>query len=309
MRWNEADDTPLVLIDLSWLAYRALYSMGELSHDGRSTGVVYGVLEQLRTICHDPKVRSSKLLIFRDSKFSLRQRSYPDYKRGRSRNKNRTAEEEEQRKSFLYQVDELGESVLPLLGLPVYRQKGLESDDLIAAVASWCFHRRMPAIIITADNDLYQCISDVVSWYDPGRDKFYTWGAFTQDKGIVPSQWKHVKRIAGCQGDNVKGAPNVGVKSAIKYIRGTLPHESKRCKAITEHLKTETISPLVVLPHTDTKMVQLRLPQYSFEALETICKAYGFKSYVKGFRRTHWAMIFRGMRTMEAQQRRRKRKE
>jgi len=157
-----------VLIDLSYLAHRARYAVGDLEFDDIPTGVMYGFFEQLLATCKNPPVCSNKILIFTDSKKSYRQRAFPDYKK--KRKDNRTPEEQEQIRVMYQQVNKLRDKILPKLGIPVYKQVGLESDDLIAYAAQELTMKKEEAIIITADGDLYQCITPWVKWYDPGRN-------------------------------------------------------------------------------------------------------------------------------------------
>lgn len=286
-----------VLVDLSYLAYRALYTMGDLSHDELPTGVIFGVLSQIRAACEDPRVQSNRVLIFADSKKSFRKRVFPDYKRKRN---DKTPEEWKAVSIMRDQRSLLEKEILPTIGFPVYRQTGLESDDLIAWTARDLTHSlhtgpQKQAVIITADGDLFQCISEVVHWFDPGRNAYHTPASILFTRGIDAHRWGEVKSIAGCQTDNVPGVPGVGETTAIQYLLKTLPPGYKRAQAIIDNGEViKRNRDLVVLPHRKTKPLELRDPEYRPEEFFKVCEKYGLESFVR--ERAGWESFFRGAR-------------
>ncbi len=289
------------LIDSSWLAYRALFGLGDLRGGDKDapTGVLYGFFEQLRTVCQDPLVQTNKAAIFFDSRKSYRAVAYPLYKQ--KRKQQRTPEELALFHVMHEQMKLLRSEILPAVGFPVFRQTGLESDDLIALAArklSDTGRGLKQAVIITADGDLYQCVSDSVHWYDPTRSQYVDPAAFfSRWLGIVPSQWAMVKAIAGCKSDNVKGVQGVGEPTAICYVLGMLPVERKRHEAITSADGKAIIArnlKLVQLPHEKTKDFKLKTPQYDADAFFRFCERYGMKSYLKGPKHREWGAFFRG---------------
>jgi DNA polymerase-1 len=220
-----------VLIDLSCLAYKAMYTVGDLAAEDIPTGVLYGFFEQLYALCESPSIKSNKVLIFTDSKKSYRRRTFPEYKQKRKQNK--TPEELAQIKIMYEQIDKLKNKILPGLGIPVYKQVGLESDDLLAQASKYFTEKKEETIIITSDGDLYQCLTPYVNWYDPGRELFMDAKKLKETKGVNPKQWGLVKAMAGCTSDNVPGLPGVGEKTAVKYIMGELPDSHKTYETIT----------------------------------------------------------------------------
>jgi len=282
-----------VLIDLSFLAHRALHSTGELETEDIPTGVLYGFFEQLYSICKCPVVSSNKILIFTDSRRSWRNRAYPEYKK--KRREQRTEEEQQQLEIMYKQIDILKNKALPRMGVPVYRQIGLESDDLIAIAAKQLTKMKEEAIIITSDGDLYQCITPFVQWYDPQRNLLITEESFQDLKGIAPGLWGMVKAIAGCATDNVPGLKGIGEKGAIKYLRTELPVHLKQFKTISEG--TEEIkkwAELVVLPHKKTKPIFIEEPEYNSKIFFSFCKHYDILSYLKDSRKLKWINFFKG---------------
>ena len=188
---------PWVLFDMGYLCYRAMHAVGDLEHEDVPTGIIFGVFSQLRQICLDPRVRSNRIVMFCDSRKSLRKQIYPEYKWRRTE---RTEEEIERIQMMRGQMDLLVREVFPKIGIPVYQQDGLESDDLIASVAleletlrgSNGGQKRL-AVMITSDGDLFQCIGHSVHWYDPQRNTYYDPGLFLEAKGIGCGLWGEVK--------------------------------------------------------------------------------------------------------------------
>lgn len=288
---------PWVIVDVSYLAYRAKHALGDLAHEDYPTGVIFGLLEQLKTICTDPMVQSNKLLLCFDSRKSYRKLKYPWYKS--KRHADLTEVERQQLKVMHDQIRVLWEE-LPKIGFMVARQTGCESDDMMAMAAQGFSGSERQAILITADGDLYQCITDAVHWYDPARRAYYDPSTFLRKKGLEPGWWGDVKAIGGCPGDGVPGVDGCGEKSAIQYILHTLPVHHMRYKAITSVEGVwiaDRNRELVVLPHKRTK-VTLSLPtitpEYDTEAFFQFCEKHGLKSYLKEPKKSEWVGFLRG---------------
>lgn len=285
---------PWALIDVSWLAHRALYTMQGLSSREFPTGVMYGFFEQLRTVAFHPKVKSNLISLFFDSRQSYRKKLRPEYK---AKRQERSPEELAQLAIMHRQLDLLRES-LPFMGFRVYQQTGCESDDLLAAAVQGHPILADPYIVlITADGDLYQLISDKVHWFDPARDRYYDMRAFVAEKGLDPCLWSEVKAISGCHSDNVKGIPGIGEASAVLYLAKMMPTSHKKFQLITSEAGNHIIEanrPLVTLPFVKTKPVQLQAPVYKPEAFFTFCQAYQMTSLIEGPRRREWELFFAG---------------
>lgn len=287
-----------VLVDLSWLAYRALHAVGNLEHEDIPTGIIFGFFTQLREICNDPKVQSNRVAIFCDSRKSYRAEVYPDYKR--KRREERDEEKEKQIRAMREQMNLLQGGILAEIGFPVYKQEGLESDDLLAYVArhltlSTAFGGpRKRGVMITSDGDLYQSITHAVHWYDPQRRRYYTPDDFKTLKGVDPAHWGMVKAIGGCSSDNVKGIPGIGEVTAVKYLTNKLPEKHKTYQRIVSAEGRKVIKRnkgLVVLPHAKTEPVVLKDPQYDLDVFFGYCERFGLATFLNRDRKA-WAAFF-----------------
>lgn len=302
MRW--------LLIDGGWLAHRVRYSFGsewKVSED--PTGFLFGLLDQLRTLCHDPRFQSNRLAFFLDSPHSHRRRLCPGYKGNRAPI---TPEERIERDAMRQQMRVAVEEIFPRIGIPTYQQDGYEADDLIASAAKELSEASRFGVVVTSDGDLFQCITPYVVWYDPTRRLVYTEQSFRLDKGIGASQWGNVKALAGCAGDCVVGVKGVGEKTAIRYIRGQLPTHLKIWRTITCERSVRIVRAnrcLVVLPFEGTKSVVLREPAYSSKGFAQVCKKYGFDAMLSGKRRQDWERILTGKMSVENRQIPRKRRQ
>lgn len=284
-----------MLIDLSFLAHRALHSTGDLETDDIPTGVLFGFFEQLYSICSNLRFTSNKVCIFTDSRKSYRSRKFPAYKK--KRREDRTEEEQERLNCMYDQIRVLKKHWLPDMGMPTYRQVGLESDDLLAYAAQKLTEDEERGVLVTSDGDLYQCITEYVTWYDPGRDLHHDQVSFQKKKGISCEQWGMVKAIGGCGTDCVPGIKGVSEKGAIDYLHDKIPHHYKKYEAIQNAMDSGDIDfwkELVVLPHKKTKPFELREPEYNAEAFFEYCAEYDIDSYLEGHGRRQWEAFFKG---------------
>ena len=283
------------LLDASWLMHRAKHTMGELSHEGMTTGITFGFFQQLLSVCNDPHVRSNRVGIFFDSRHSFRRDFYPSYKSSRNSGE-KTPEEWSEKLVMGEQSIRLRKEILPDCGIPVYQQYGLESDDLLASGAEQS-DKADGCVIVTADGDLFQCITTKVHWFDPQRTLYLDHLKFWAHKGVDPDQWAMVKAICGCSTDEVRGIEGVGEKGAIDYVLNVLPETGKKFASIASPEGQSVIARnlrLVKLPHRRTKPVQLVDPVFKPERFFRWCEKLGFASYLDGGRKTQWEMFFDG---------------
>ena len=285
MRWT--------LVDTSWLAHRAYHTVKTLQWEGEGTGVIYGFFDQLRTVCFDPEVKSNRLALCFDSAGSYRKQVYPEYKANHQRPDD--IEGLNRRQLIRDQVKKLHNEILPSIGFLSLRQDGLESDDVMAQAASQL--EGEGCLMITADSDLWQCITTRNCWYDPQRRKYYDHTRFWAEYGLDPEDWVFVKAIAGDKSDNIKGIKGVGEKGAIEYVANTLHPESRRFRLIKlpVSLTLQKLNlGLIKLPHDKTQPVKLREPEYDAGEFFKWAERLGFKTMVDGPRRASWERFFNG---------------
>ena len=266
--------SPLLILDVSFLAYRAVFTTGGLQHEGNATDVLFGLMRDL--IVWQEMFRTKRVAFCFDCGRNKRLDIYPEYKKNRMA---LTEEEKRIRKGVHEQLDRLREEELYQLGFRnVFWQDGYEADDVIASVVL-----NMPegeeAMIVASDGDLYQLLSGTVQMYDPVRNKIRSLQWFHSTYGIIPSQWADVKAVCGCSSDNVKGVRSVGEKSALLFLRGLLKTESIKFKRITESTETwKQNLRLVQLPFAGTKQFLVREDKVTKERWRKVCESKGMKT-------------------------------
>ena len=217
-----------------------------------------------------------------DSKTNIRQEIYPAYKQTR-RDKEKTDEELAYDIEFRRQIKKLRRVYLPLIGCSnIFCQKGYESDDIIASLCLNEFDG-YSIIIISADHDMYQCLSPVVSMYNPQQKKMMTVQKFERQYGIKPHQWVRVKCLAGCTSDNITGIAGIGEKTAIKYLTHQLKETTKAYQKIEScyNMVIKHNTKFVQLPFKGTKTFKIKENNYNDAGWIAVCKKLGLKSIEK----------------------------
>lgn len=211
--------TTWLCIDVSCICHRAWHALPQLGWKGRSTEVIYGFLNSVALLRKE--FSTDNIAFCFDSKTSKRRDLFPGYKRRRGRVLEDPAKAKS-RKELHEQIDALRLRHLPSAGFTaVFYWPGLESDDILAAIAKTVAGKRdQEAILVTSDSDLWQCLRANVHIYDPQKRIVLTAKHFIKLYKILPPQWLDVKVLAGCKTDEVPGIPGIGEITALKYVRG-----------------------------------------------------------------------------------------
>ena len=212
---------PTILFDSNQLAYAghfASQNSQQLNYKGMNTSVIFYFLKMVISVFK--RYRSNRMVFAWDSRKSIRKVLFPSYKEGR-RDKLTDEERRKLDESFI-QFYALRTVILPSMGFAnIFRCPGYESDDIIAGVLEQLGDKE-EAVIISSDHDFYQLLDEATKMYDPKKGKEFTDSWFRREFAIEPSSWADVLSIAGCSTDCVPGVPGVGVKTAVKYLRGEL---------------------------------------------------------------------------------------
>lgn len=259
---------PILIIDGSVLVYQAFYSVGYLSYNGRATGVIYGFLRNILSL--SKKFQTNDFIICWDSKSSHRKEIYPEYKKRRRQNKEKTIEDKIAYDSLILQKKELAENILPAIGFNNnFEQEGFEGDDLLAY---WVIKLKRKKIMVTTDADMYQCLDYCTIW-NPQKKKYFTKKHLIKEFGITPDKWAWAKAIGGCSGDEVQGIegvsdPKKSTSKALKYIQNKLNKGIvlDRIKSDEGQKIIKRNLPLVTLPfkHGAHKLERMALRRNTF---------------------------------------------
>lgn len=251
-------DTWLVL-DCNFLCRRASYAFQGLSHNGEPTSVSFGFFSDL--IHLQRRFDAQQVVFCFDRGRNKRIQEFPEYKAKRREGHKKARLDPDQNEyffNFRKEISKLSTSILPNIGyentLTAY---GYEADDWIAKACHEISHnfKGDEVVIVSADHDMFQCLSPTIRLYNPNAKRIYTLQSFTNDYGIPPSEWIKVKAIAGCSGDEIPGADRIGEKTAIKYLLDILPKKTKAYAEIRRFLLSKEFGRnlmLVSLPFPGT---------------------------------------------------------
>lgn len=246
-----------LVLDVTFLAYRALHSTGTLAHKGKKTGVLYGILRDVKSLREHFGADHIVWCFDSSKEGGVREELCPTYNEVRKK-KPRTDEEKANIKSLHRQINQLRLVLLPYINSNVVHFDKYEADDCIA----WTINsipRKDTAIMVTADEDMYQLIRNrskkkrkcKVLFYNPNKHLLVDVRKFKElYNGLDPKNWVSVKALSGCKTDSVYGIPGIGESTAVKYLTGKLPKHYKSYKKIVRERFNTTVRniPLVKLP-------------------------------------------------------------
>lgn len=199
---------PLYLMDGSAFVYRGFYAnQGLARSDGFPTNALLIVARTLLKILREEQPRRFVFVLDGKSK-NFRHDLYPDYK----------AQRKSMPEGLIVQMEPI-RAMVRALGVPLLVTEGCEADDAIASLA----HRfsEPGVVIVGADKDLKQCLSEHIVLWDPAsrEGKLTTRDDFMAETGLEPAQWPDMQAVIGDSSDNIPGIPGVGVKTAAKIFQ------------------------------------------------------------------------------------------
>ena len=278
-----------LIIDCNNLCYSSFFTFGELSHEEKKTGVIFGFLQRILFLAN--KFETNKFIFCWDSKKNYRKLIYPEYKA--NRRKDLTEQEEIDYALAFKQFDILREKVLPGLGFGnVFQQNGYEADDLIADIVK---RGEGSFGVVSTDKDLYQLLYHCFI-YNQRTKKVITHKDFQELYRIPCTLWSETKALMGDSGDNISGIVGVGEKKAVQFVTNTLPKgkileriKSKESEAIIlRNLR------LVYLPYHGIKKIKMIMGKDEFDKSKFIdvFVDYGFESFLKKDTLDKWVNLF-----------------
>lgn len=235
------DDT-LYLIDGSGFIFRAFFAIRTpmSSKDGTPTNAVFGFTRLLMAVIkeEDPQ---HVAVIFDPPGGSFRNEMYPEYKA------NRDDPPPEMVPQF-----PLCREVTRALNIPALEVTNYEADDVIGTLAKkWAASGRK-VVIVTADKDLMQLVTEDITLWD-GKEKRTDIDGVVEKFGVPPERVIDVLGLAGDASDNIPGVPGIGVKTAstllnkhggdLESLLAAAPTiKGKRGQALVDHADTARLS-------------------------------------------------------------------
>ena len=251
----------LYMIDISSFIFRAFYAIREMSAlDGTPTNAIYGVASMLGKLLEE--VHPDHLVVVYDSKEpSFRKKMYEAYKA------NRSAPPE----TLIPQFD-LIEEMIGLMGIPSFRQSGVEADDIIATLNKlWIEEgkrtsKKNRTVVVTGDKDLMALVSANTQLWDTMKDQHFTDHEVIEKFGVKPSQIRDYLAIVGDSSDNIPGITGIGPKGAEALLKEfeTLEKiieaakqgkiKGKKCEVIVESEKSALLSQELATLHESVEI-------------------------------------------------------
>lgn len=200
---------PIYLMDGSAFIYRGFYANQSMQRsDGFPTSALFIIGRILLRILRDEQPQYFVFVLDGPGK-NFRHRLYPLYKAQRSP----TPE------GLIKQIDPI-KRLLRALGLRLEISTDSEADDCLASITQQ-YSTVNPVVLIASDKDLKQCLNENVIMWDPASkaEKLTTVGTFTEEEGLLPSQWPDIQAVIGDTSDNIPGIPGIGLKTASKIFK------------------------------------------------------------------------------------------
>ena len=211
---------PLLLCDSPGLLYRGFFSVPDSvkGAEGRPVNALLGSVNQALW-CVEKYQPRSVVMCFGQESADYRVEAFPDYHAARPEMPDDLAWQWE-RAPELYRA----------LGWLVESHESLEADDLMGAYAALETESGGRTLILTADRDMFQCVSDTVTVLQQrarqqGPSEVDVDGV-REIYGIEPSQVPDFIALRGDPSDGLPGAKGIGAKTAADLLRrkGDLEH-------------------------------------------------------------------------------------
>lgn len=198
---------PLVLVDGTSYLYRAFHALPPLSNSkGEPTGAVYGVINMLRKLIKDTNPEYM-VVVFDAKGKTFREELYTEYKAHRP-----TMPDDLQ-----LQIEPLY-AIVRSLGLPLIIHPGVEADDVIGTLASKAVQQQLSVLISTGDKDFAQLVCEQITLVNTMTNTRLDQQGVVDKFGVTPEQITDYLSLIGDTVDNVPGIPNVGPKTAAKWL-------------------------------------------------------------------------------------------
>ena len=201
------DNDKLVLVDGSSYLYRAFHALPPLTNSkGHPTGAIYGVINMINKLLHE-QVTEYFVVIFDAPGKTFRNDLYSDYKA------NRPSMPDDLRP----QIEPIHQ-IIKAMGLPLIMVENVEADDVIGTLSKEAAANNMQVIISTGDKDMAQLVDQNITLINTMNDQKLDRNGVKLKFDVYPEQIIDYLTLMGDKADNIPGIPNVGAKTASKWL-------------------------------------------------------------------------------------------
>ncbi len=203
----EIPENPFILVDGSSYLFRAYHALPPLTTSrGNPTGAIYGVVNMLRTLIKD--YHPERMVVVFDSKEkNFRHQLFQPYKA------NRTVMPED----LQSQIEPLY-NLIRAMGLPLLVVPGVEADDIIGTLARQAQAQGWFTLISTGDKDFAQLVDAQTFMINTMSQSVLDRAGVIEKFEVPPELMVDYLALIGDSVDNVPGDPNVGPKTAVKWL-------------------------------------------------------------------------------------------
>ncbi len=200
-----------LIIDGNNYAYRAYYAYARMkSRKGNPSAVVFGIPTFLSKLINDFKP-SRLIVVFDGDRHPKRMELNPGYKGSRGGKVGFDAED------FFKQKDVAMDLLHNGFGIPVYRNRGHEADDMIYKLAKK-YKKKGHVMIGSADKDFNQLIDEDLSIWNHNKDRVVGLDNCYHLFGYHPDQCVDFLALDGDKSDGITGYRGIGEVKAKDFI-------------------------------------------------------------------------------------------
>lgn len=244
---------PIVLVDGSSYIYRAYHALPPLNNSqGQPTNAIYGMITMLKSLLDN--YQPEKIAVVFDAKGkTFRSDLYPEYKAHRPP----MPEDLRQQITFIHQI-------VAAMGLPILCISGVEADDVIGTLTVQATEKKLDVVIASGDKDLTQLVNGHITLINTMTNKKLDGAGVREKFGVSPKHIIDYLALIGDTSDNVPGVPNVGPKTAIKWleaygsVEGVIENADKITGKVGDSLRANldklTLSKKLVTIVTDVEL-------------------------------------------------------
>ena len=214
-RSPEPPDRPrLYLIDGSGYIHRAYHALPALTTSrGVPTNAVLGFARMLAKLLRAEEA-SHVIVVFDAPGPTFRQEMYDGYK------SHRPPMPDDLRAQIPYI-----RRLVDAMRVPVMEMSGVEADDVIGTLASQADAAGLETVVVSADKDLMQIVSERTTLYDEMRGRRIGVAEVEERFGVAPALVPDVLGLMGDTSDAIPGVSGIGQKTAMALVRGVGPIE------------------------------------------------------------------------------------
>lgn len=198
---------PIILVDGSSYLYRAFHALPALMNSkGFPTGAAYGMVNMLKRLIADYQPEYMAVIFDTKGK-TFREELYPEYK----------ATRKEMPEDLVKQIQPIHE-IIRAMGLPIIAIEGVEADDVIGTLATHATSKQIDIVVSTGDKDLAQLVNQHITLINTMTNTKLNPEGVKEKFGVAPDRIVDYLTLMGDTSDNVPGVPQVGPKTAVKWI-------------------------------------------------------------------------------------------